>query len=164
MGFYIAESTLTGEFFAGTERELVPGPSYPDYTAAADRFEYTLHKSDSGAVVQQRARGGGAELKWIWQNHGPNVPGYEDLYWDVLFSSQVHVRKMMGKSPYVFLKEDVSGNLGVYDPITREGTADWVRCLVYYAGRTERQQGGPVLFDITELRFVIADPRVREWI
>lgn len=137
---------------------LTPGPTYPDY---GERFPYTIQETH-GRGVMQRSKKNPKEMRWVWVNYGPTVPRYEDQYWRVLFANQAHLRISRGMSPYLYLMEDTTGNFGRYDTITGTIQPDWVRCTITYVGRTERRDGGNVIYDETEMRFLIDDDTIDE--
>lgn len=158
MGFWISGADTNGDYTSANDVTISPGPTHPEY---GERFPYSLHETSAGAAVKQKLKKNPKELKWIWAGYGPSVPQYETLYW-VLFNNQDHIRVSEGKSPYVYLKEDVTGNFGKYSTTTDKIEAEWVRCIITYVGRKERKGGGQIYYDETEVRFVIADSTITE--
>lgn len=157
MAFWICGATTNHTIDLSTEQRLLPGPTYPEY---GDRFKYSLHDTDAAPVLQRQKRHT-SEAKWVWENYSPIIPRYEDLYW-MLFNEQAHIRAEQGKSPYVYLREDVTTNLGKFNPTTNRIEPGYVRCLITYVGRTEDKSGGNIIYATTEMRFVVDDPTISE--
>jgi hypothetical protein len=157
MSFWYAEANADGSRNAGTDTLILPAPTAPEY---GQRFPYTLQPT-AGRAVRQRGKQKVDELKWVWKNYQPWVPRYETLYW-TLFKNQAHIRKADGKSPYMYLKEDVTLNFGKFNNTTKRIDSDWVRVLITYVGRTEQGEGGNVRYPLTEVRFVIDDSTITD--
>lgn len=143
----------SGKIDTSTIVRLSPGPTYPDY---GERFPYTIQETH-GRGVRQRSKKNPKEMRWVWVNYGPSVPRFEKQYWEVLFANQSHVRMSKGKSPYIYLMDDTTGDFGKYSPITGRIEPDWVRCVITYVGRKPRRTGGNVIYEETEMRFIIDD-------
>jgi hypothetical protein len=135
------------------EETISPGPTYVTYP---DRIIYNLYETE-GRLIKQRSTRNPKERTWVWENYTPTVPRYEDLFWD-LFSLQEHIRVENGDSPYVYLKEDVTGFWGAYDDITGKYDGDWVRCRIFLVDRTPADRGGLIRYGSTEVRFTYDDP------
>lgn len=157
MGFWICESLPNGTIDLTTETRLMPGPTYPEYP---ERVPYTLQQTDSAPVIQRQKRPSD-EYKWVWENYTPSVPNYETVYW-YLFNNQYVVRLKAGKSPYVYLKDNVTGNFGKYNDVSKKIEPAYIKCLITYVGRTESREGGNVRYNTTEVRFIIDDPSIPE--
>lgn len=158
MPFWYSPAQPDGSRDTGTEVMILPSPTEPDYEGT--RFIYSIRDTDAGGV-KQRLRKKSKEKRWVWVNYTPQVPTYETLY-NELFALQDHVRTNNGDSPYVYLKEDVTKEFGIYSDSTSEIEPDWIRCIVTYVGRTPAKGGGKIRYDVTELRFILADPDITE--
>lgn len=156
MSFQYAEADIDGLIDSGTITTLSPGPTYVEYPDT--RFETTVHISADGNPVTQASMKDSRTRKWIWARYRPIVPRYEDTFNDLL---QLHykLRLNASKSPWVFLKEDVTENFGklVYGGGVWSFTADFIRVKVIDVTQNVAPQGGTVIYGTTELTFVIDD-------
>lgn len=140
----------------GSEVLLDPSPTYVDY---GDRLNYTLHETE-GRTIKQRSLKNPKSRKWVWSKYRPDVPRYENQYW-TLFNMQEHINYYVNSgSPYVYMKENVTDGLTIYNSGTGRLDSDWIRCRILLVERTPRNEGGPVAFETTEVLFVIDDDTI----
>jgi hypothetical protein len=161
MPFWVSESNTDGTINVATERLLVPAPTFPDY--GEDRFPYTVQETEGGSSVVQRAKKNPKEMRWVWEKYNPSVAlaDYNNQYW-WFFRQQAHIRIAEGKSPYMYLKEDVTLNFGTWDSGTGRLIGAYIKVLINYVGRTVDREGGNVRYPETEVRFVIADDTITD--
>ena len=109
--FWICPALADGSRDIGNEVLLDPKPTYPEY---GERLNYTLHESE-GKTIKQRSLRNPKVKKWVWEKYRSDVPKYEDQYW-TLFNMQEHILYYVNSgSPYVYLKENVTDGLTIYN-------------------------------------------------
>jgi hypothetical protein len=157
VGFYYAEANDSGLINSGTMTLLSPSPTYVEYP---NKFETTVHVSRDGNAIVQAPMKDSRSRSWVWAGYRATVPGYESLFSELL---QLHYKlrqnETPAKTPWVFLKEDVSNNLGVLEFAagTWSVNEDYVRVKVIDVTQNVASQGGIVKYGDTRLTFVIDD-------
>ncbi|MBU8921010.1 MAG: hypothetical protein KOO63_04225 [Bacteroidales bacterium] len=157
MGFYVAEADSAGLINLGTASLLTPGPTYPDYP---NRFETTTHVSQDGNVVVQAPLKDERIRHWVWKNYRYTVNRYPALFSQLLqLHYKLRLQEDTPKSPWVFLKEDVSNNFGKLEFAAGVWTLneDYIRVKVVDVTQNVAHEGGNVKYDETRLSFVIDD-------
>lgn len=151
--FWMAAANTNHTINSGSIFALDPNPTFPDY---GDRLKYSFHESE-GKVIKQRSTKNATKKRWVWKNYRPDILKYENQYW-TLFNMQEHINVYINSgSPYVYLKEDVTDGLAEYSIAQSKLVPDWVRCRILLVQRKERQSGGVVVYDETEVIFTIDD-------
>lgn len=154
--FWVCPATSGGTRDVGEEILLDPKPTHTDY---GDRLNYTLHESE-GRVTKQRSLKNPKTKKWVWEKYRPDVPKYEAQYW-TLFNMQEHINVYVNSgSPYVYLKENVTDGLTIYNSGTGMLESDWIRCRILVVQRDVRKGGGIVAFENTEVIFTVDDNNI----
>lgn len=107
-GFWIARANAAGTArLSGSEVLLSPAPvavAYPDEPLGS-----RTETPDGRLIVQQPAQDARVR-SWIWRGY----PGYMQSYvalWDILEGTRSRLRKAQGGTPYIYLKDDVTGRL-----------------------------------------------------
>jgi hypothetical protein len=119
MGFWIATADTSGARITTSDLELQPGPSLIEYPT--DSAGSILDTVDGNAIHQQPSRDGRRRV-WVWSGYPHNQAGYLRV-WPVLLSLRSRYRAEAGLSPYVFLKEDITGGLRRRQSDTGTGSA-----------------------------------------
>jgi hypothetical protein len=118
MGYHIAIADASGNRVTASERQLSPGPTRVDYPTEAAG---SLLETPDGRVIQQQPLKDNRRRSWIWEGYPGWLVTYQDL-WSVLESLLSQYRKNYGAAtPYVYVKEDVTGELTRL--VTYAGTA-----------------------------------------
>lgn len=155
MGFHYAEADLNGLIDSGTITDIHPHPVLVDYP---ETFENTSLTSRDGNALVQHGDSDSRTRQWVWKGYSPDTPGYTRLI-DSLLQLQSSLRENLStpKSPWVFLKEDVTGNLNklVLSGNTWIESVDYVRVKVLSVSEAITQSG-TVKYDTT-LSFKIDD-------
>jgi len=140
-----------------SEFNLEPRPSFVEYP---DRVKHSFRES-KGRLIKQRSLRNPDKRSWVWENYREDTPKYNDQYW-TLFDMQEHINVQINSgSPYVYLKEDVtSEGLAKYDIPTGRYIPEWIRCRILLVQRSEKRQGGILVYDRTEVTFTIDDTTV----
>jgi hypothetical protein len=107
MGFWVATADAAGARVTDSEVELSPAPSEVDY---AQEPQGSLVESVDGFVVHQQANRDGRRRSWNWIGYPSDQPGYAPLF-SMLEGLRSRYRAELGLSPFVYLKEDVTGVL-----------------------------------------------------
>ncbi len=157
MGFHFAYATLGGLIDSGTITNLHPHPltvSYPD------TFEKTTLTSRDGQALIQRGSADTRSRKWIWDSATLTTPHYAKLI-QQLISLQSSLRETGSGdlSPWVYLKEDVTGDL---NKLSLSGDTwveqeDYVRVQVTSVTEKLASKGGNVKYSEVSLTFYIDD-------
>ena len=157
MGFHFAYATSAGLIDSGTITALHPHPitvSYPD------TFEKTSLRSKDGNAIVQRGSTDTRIRKWIWPGMTLTVPRYARLF-EQLLTLQVSLREQVTPptSPWVFLKEDVTGNLNklILSGQTWTEQPDFIRVKVVSVTEKLASKGGNIKYDSVEIAFYIDD-------
>lgn len=153
--FYYSPALSNGDRDTGTEITIRPSPTFVDY---GPRLRYEI-KETQGRLIKQRAPQNPKQKTWVWEGYGPDVPLYETTFAD-LVRQQEHVRSSAGASPYVYLRETVSGELGNYNSGTGNIDPAWIRCRIISVERTIRKSGGYIRYPQSTLTFTIDDPNM----
>lgn len=155
MPFKIAESTASGQINSGTIVTLRPGPTFVSYP---EKFEANIFTSKDGNPIIQHPLKDGGVRSWVWVNYRNYVPGYTNLYNQLL---QLHhkLRINAGKSPWIYVFDDESANLTrfTYNGSKWVETETWVRVKVSNVTQNLARQGGPAKYDETRMDFLIDD-------
>ena len=156
MGFHYAEADLNGLINSGTITDIHPHPLFVDYPNTFENISFT---SKDGNALVQHGDSDGRTRRWVWRGYSTDTPGYAKLV-DSLLQLQFSLRESLltVKSPWVFLKEDVTGNLNkvVLSGTTWIESPDYVRVKVLSVSETVRGSGN-VKYDTMELAFKIDD-------
>ena len=108
MPFYVSKANSAGLRLSSADTMLQPGPTYVTYPSAALG---TILETADGSPVMQQPNKDGRVRKWTWVGYRSSVAGYTNL-WDLLLSLRSRSLKQAGAlTPYVYLKEDVTGRL-----------------------------------------------------
>lgn len=107
MGYWLATADADGNRISGSELLLQPGPSRVDYVQEPGG---ELVETTDGGLVHQQPSLDNRRRTWEWNNFDGNMSAYQRV-WPVLDASRSRYRKESGLSPYVWLKEDVTGGL-----------------------------------------------------
>jgi hypothetical protein len=157
MAFQIAESQTGGIIDSGTIATLSPGPTYVEYPT---KFDNTIRFSKDGNPTIQAPLKDARVRHWVWRRYRPTVPGYENLFSQLLqLQYKLRLTEDTPKPPWVFLKEDVSEN---FSPLQFSGGTwsvldDFVRVKVVDVTQNVARQGGIVIYEETRLSFVVDD-------
>ena len=156
MGFHYAEADLNGLINSGTITDIHP---HPVSVAYPETFENTSLTSKDGNALVQHGDADSRIRQWIWRGYSSDTPGYTRLI-DSLLQLQSSLREKLStpKSPWIFLKEDVTGNLNklVLSGVTWIESVDYVRVKVLSVTETITRSG-IVKYDTTTLSFKIDD-------
>ena len=117
MGFWIARADPSGAMIVASQLQLSPGPTsvtYPTDPAGS------LLETIDGNVIQQVPNQDARRYVWTWTGYPYWQVGYQQV-WDTLISLRSRNRKMFGASPFIYVKDDVSGRLRWLD--VHNGTA-----------------------------------------
>jgi hypothetical protein len=105
-GFWISRANAAGTArLSGSEVLLSPAPTgviYPDEPLGS-----RIETPDGRLVVQQPAQDARVR-SWVWKGY----PGYMQPYvalWNILEGTRSSLRKAQGGTPYVYLRDDVTG-------------------------------------------------------
>lgn len=156
MGFHFAHALETGVIDSGTITNIHPHPITVDYPAT---FEKTTLKSKDGNAVVQRGSVDTRMRKWIWSGVTLTTPRYAKLF-EQLLGLQVSLREQASSpSPWVYLKEDVTGDL---NKLTLSGQTwieqpDYVRVKVISVNEKLASKGGNVKYSSVEMVFYVDD-------
>jgi hypothetical protein len=157
-GFFIAYSDSTGARDPLTEVELSPRPArviYPEESRA------TMIETTGGSVVVQYQSQDPRTRTWQWENYPADYAAYMTL-WSIIQPLASRYRKLAGdQTPYVWLKEDMTGLLGKVSVsgVTVTPTYDWLRCRVTSVLRPTLQDGTSLVrYAATKLVFIVEDP------
>lgn len=153
--FQYAEATLLGVINSGTITQLSPAPTTVEYPINFDHK--TTPASDARVVINPSLLDSRAR-RWVWRRYRPSVNNYESMY-NILLNFQHKLREQAGKSPFVFLKEDISKNLDRLNlnGVVWERQADFVRVRVVDVSQHVAGEGGNVTYDSTVMEFIIDD-------
>ena len=157
MAFYYAEADGDGLIDSGTMTELSPGPTFPRYP---ERFNTTVHTSRDGNPVTQAPLKDKSERHWVWEGYKPTVPGYTNVFEELLqLQYKLRLTESPPKSPWVFLKEDVTENFGklVFGGGLWTFSADYIRVKVTNVSQNVSPQGGVVRYGDMKMTFYVDD-------
>jgi hypothetical protein len=114
VAFWIATADLDGLRITDSELELQPAPTRVEYPQDPTG---EITATDDGRVVQQQTSRDGRLRTWTWAGYPADQSGFKRV-WSVLESLRSRYRRELGLSPFVFVKEDVSGGLRVSASLT----------------------------------------------
>lgn len=158
MPFSIAESDATGAIMSGTISVLSPGPTFVTYP---ERFVNEIKTSKDGFAIVQAPLKDTRPRSWVWKRYRSSIPKYDNLY-NQLLNYQYRMRQsaIPAKSQWVYLKDTESGNLTFkqWNGTKWIEVETWVRAKVIQVTQNIAEQGGPAVYETTELRFIIDDP------
>lgn len=117
-GFWVAMADASGNRIPGSEISLSPRPTDVDYPR--ENLSTKIETADGRVVIQQPTRDSRSRA-WIWTGYPADLPGYVTL-WDFLQGLRSRYRRNFGAgTPYVYLLDNLSGELR--RQITITGTA-----------------------------------------
>jgi len=157
MTFWTASADTAGLIDSGTIEILSPAPTYVEYP---DRFDHTIKDSQDGNPVIQAPLVDNRPRRWIWTRYRPDTRQYSttfDKLWNLHW--KLRLEATPAKSEWVYLKEDVTGNLDkrVWNAGQWEHQNDFVRVKVVDVTQNVAREGGTVKYDETVLEFLIDD-------
>ncbi len=157
MGFHFAYATGAGLIDSGSMTDLHPHPITVDYPPT---FEKTSLQSKDGNAIVQRGSADTRIRRWVWPGMTLTTPRYAKLF-EQLLTLQVSLRERFTppESPWVFLKEDVTGEL---NKLTLSGQtwveqSDYIRVKVVSVTEKLASKGGNVKYASVEIAFYIDD-------
>lgn len=111
MAFWICAADANGNRIVGAEEQLSPGPAEVEYPTDPAGV---LVETGDGKVVKQQPMHDARRRVWLW-HHLPNyLPRYPRLI-ARLEGLVSRTRVQQGLSPYVYVKEDATYGLRVWD-------------------------------------------------
>ena len=155
--FQYAEADLNGLIDSGTITTLSPGPSYPEYPT---RFLNDPQSSKDGNPIIQVPLADDRPRRWTWARYWGTVPGYTQLYSDLLqLQFNLRLKETPAKSEWVFLKEDVSNNWGKleFSGGTWTLNEDFIRVKVIDVSQNVASHGGIVQYTDMYIEFLVDD-------
>src|SRR5690349_1377304 len=103
--FWIATADANGDRATNSELMLQPGPSLVEYdTEAAGE----VVRTDDGVAIQQQPFLDARSRSWVWSGYSMNQAGFQRI-WPTVEGLRSRYRKELGLSPYVWIREDVTG-------------------------------------------------------
>jgi len=107
MGFHISKCAANGTRIALADVELSPRPVDVEYPTESLG---TLREVPDGTPVQQYPAWDGRVRHWVWRGYPGWMFKYQEL-WTALEPLLSRSRADLAASPYVYLKDDVTGQL-----------------------------------------------------
>lgn len=158
MTFWIAESEGNGTIYSGSISILSPAPTFVRYP---DKFTIEPRTSRDGNPILQTPVRDTRPRQWVWKRYMSEYEGYDKLY-NKLLNYQERLRETATppKPPWMWLKEDSSGNLTFrqWNGTTWVETVSWVRVLITQVTQNVADQIGHTVWEELILEFVIDDP------
>jgi hypothetical protein len=156
MGFFFCYANLDGTRNAASEVQISPQPTRVDYPTTPFG---NIIETAGGTVVQQQPDRDSRVRAWEWVGYPGWFIKYQEL-WSELEPLRSRYRRQLSLSPYVYLKEDETGEFCVITPaaealVTR--TFPYFKCRVLELSRELRKDGGLVRYEVTRLAFTIDD-------
>lgn len=109
-GFWVALADPAGYRVAGSEVRLWPQPTDVDYPA---EVLGTLRDTADSRRTAQRPTVDGRPRAWEWAGYPSGLLVQWDRQWALLRSLDAVERARAGQTPYIYVKEDVTGELTV---------------------------------------------------
>ena len=158
MSFYIAESNENGLIVSGSITQLFPAPSLVRYP---EKFITSSRTSRDGNPIVQSPFRDSRPRQWVWQRYSSDVINYDIMYNRLLnYHNKTRQTATPPLSPWVYVKEDSSGNLTYrqWNGSVWIEIATWVKVLVTQVTQNVADQPGHTVWNELVLEFTLEDP------